>query len=227
MHSARKKRGDGDEDSARDQTAIADMANRLRSLVAVLEMAASTLGLSAKLLILSATGLGATLAIGIAIFLHQGGHRPSDEIASGATQAPVRPPRPALSPDEERYIRALWPIHGDVERNTMRVSLGQIFYKTQDLGRGELRARVEQALIAYKGAEKQIKALEPPASLRAQHEGYLDAVRLFQESASEIMMMFKDGRDDHLIVAYPKGQAGTDKIREIGGKFWPNEFPPH
>ena len=109
----------------------------------------------------------------------------------------------------------------------MRVSLGQIFYKTQDLGRGELKARVEQALIAYKGAEKQIKALEPPASLRAQHEGYLDAVRLFQELASEIMMMFKDGSDDHLIVAYPKGQAGTDKIREIGGKFWPNEFPPH
>ena len=48
------------------------------------------------------------------------------------------PPRPALTAAEEQYIRELWPIHGDVERSTMRMSLGQIFYTTQDLGRAEL-----------------------------------------------------------------------------------------
>jgi hypothetical protein len=27
--------------------------------------------------------------------------------------------------------------------------------------------------------------------------------------------------------AYPQGQEASDKIREVGGKFWPQEYPPH
>jgi hypothetical protein len=41
------------------------------------------------------------------------------------------------------------------------------------------------------------------------------------------MKMFSDGREDHLLAAHPQGQAGADKIREIGGKFWPSEFAPN
>ena len=148
--------------------------------------------------------------------------------ANATAVAPLaKPARPALTADEERYIRALWPIHGDVERSTMRMSLGQIFYTAKDLSAPELKARVEQALAVYKSAQTRMQALQPPASLRVPHEDYLAAVRLFEESASEAMKMFDDGREDHLLAAHPKAQAGTDKIREIGGKFWPNEFAPH
>jgi len=143
-----------------------------------------------------------------------------------AKSAP-RPPRPALTPAEEAYMRAMWPIHGDVERSLMRVSLGQIFYKTDDLSRAELKTRMEQALVVYRGAETRMRALDPPASLRNDHEQYLAAVHLFQAAAVEVMEMFKDGREDHLLAAYPKSQEGSDKIREVGGKFWPNEFPPN
>jgi len=124
-------------------------------------------------------------------------------------------------------MRAMWPIHGDVERSLMRASLGQIFYKTNDLSRAELKTRMEQALVTYRGAETRIRALDPPASLRNDHEQYLAAVHLFQAAAVEVMEMFKDGREDHLLAAYPKSQEGSDKIREVGGKFWPNEFPPN
>jgi hypothetical protein len=143
-----------------------------------------------------------------------------------ARQAP-RPPRPALTPAEEAYMRALWPIHGDVERSLVRASLGQILYKTNEMSRAELKARMEQALTTYRSADTRIRHLDPPASLRGDHEQYLAAVRLFEESAVEAMKMFKDGRDDHLLAAYPKSQEGSDKIREVGGKFWPSEFPPN
>jgi hypothetical protein len=169
----------------------------------------------------------AVVVIGAVAFFIQSDQRSLRDDVASATATSPKPTRPALTDEEDRYIRALWPIHGDVERNTMRVSLGQIFYKTEDLGAPELKARVEQALSAYKNAQTRIQGLEVPASLRAQHDGYLAAVRLFEESANEIMKMFSDGRDDHLLAAYPKGQEGTDKIREIGGTFWPNEFPPH
>ena len=146
----------------------------------------------------------------------------------GVTAKPApRPARPPLTPAEETYMRAMWPIHGDVQRSLMRASLGQILYKTNDLTRDELKARMEQALVTYRGAETRMRALQPPESLRKDHEQYLVAVRLFQESAVEANRMFSDGREDHLLAAYPKSQEGSDKIREVGGKFWPNEFPPN
>jgi hypothetical protein len=142
-------------------------------------------------------------------------------------QRTAEPRRPALTAAEEQYIRELGPIHGDVERSTMRMSLGQIFYTTQDLSRAELGTRVKEALASYQAAETRLHALEPPTSLRSEHLEYLSAVRLFKESAAEVLKMFTDGRDDHMLVAYPKSQEGSNKIREVGGKFWPHEFPPH
>ena len=138
-----------------------------------------------------------------------------------------KPPRPAFTPAEEAYIRALWPIHGDVERSTVRLSLGQIFYKINDMDRTSLKARADEALATYQRSEARIRALEPPASVRHEHEEYLAAVDLFRRSAIEVLKMFADGRDDHLNAAYPMGQQASDKIREVGGKFWPHEFPPN
>src|SRR5213593_167156 len=136
-------------------------------------------------------------------------------------------PRPPLTRAEEAYIRALWPIHGDVERSTVRMSLGQIFYKTNDLGRKDLKARVDEALRTYRSAETRLRALQPPPSLQPAHADYLGAVRLFQRSALEVLKMFDDGGEEHLRAAYPLSQEGSDKIREVGAKFWPDEFPPN
>jgi hypothetical protein len=168
----------------------------------------------------------AAFAAGAFLFLKPGEGVLRDGDAAAMAAAAKRT-RPAFSADEERYIRALWPIHGDVERSTMRMSLGQIFYTTKELGARELQARVEHALGVYKSAQTRMQALQPPTSLRAQHDEYLAAVRLFEESAHEVMKMFSDGREDHLLAAHPKGQAGADKIREIGSRLWPNEFTPH
>src|SRR5262245_10372047 len=110
--------------------------------------------------------LGATLVclLGLLVFA----------IDRGATGTPptttvqpvAQPARPAMTAAEEQYIRELSPIHGDVERSTMLMALGQIFYKTQDLGRAALGTRVEQALASYRAAETRLRALEPPTSLR-------------------------------------------------------------
>jgi hypothetical protein len=144
-----------------------------------------------------------------------------------APPPPTRPARPPLIPAEEAFIKSLAPIHGDVQRSLMRASLGQILYKTNDLSKAELKTRMEQAQATYGRAAASIRALEPPSSLRRDHEIYLSAVRLLQESGVEAMRMFKDGREEHLLAAYPKSQEASDKIREVGGKLWPNEFPPN
>jgi hypothetical protein len=145
--------------------------------------------------------------------------------------AAVRPvaaaPKPAFTRAEETYIQALWPIHGDVERSAVRLSLGRIFYKIDDIGKADLKTRVEAALATFRQAEERIQALQPPPSLAGAHEEYLAAVRLLRQSALETLKMFDDGDDGHLLAAYPVSQEGSDKIREVGGKFWQDEFPPH
>lgn len=144
-----------------------------------------------------------------------------------ASRPAVAPPKPALTRAEEVYIQALWPIHGEVERNAVRLSLGRIFYKVDDIGKAELKTRVEAELTAFRHAEERIQALQPPPSLAGPHGEYLAAVRLFQQSAIETLKMFEDGDDGHLLAAYPASREGSDKIREIGFKFWEDEFPPH
>ena len=176
--------------------------------------------------------IGTLLAGAIGLALFAAGRQAGVAVATTpAPTATVRKAtearRPALSPPEEQYIRQLWPIHGDVQRHTMRMSLGQIFYKTQGLSSAELNARMKDALASYQAAEKQLQAIEPPPSLRAQHQSYLSAIGLLRESAVEALKMFVDGRDDHLVAAYPKSQEASNRIREVGGKFWPHEFPPH
>ena len=107
------------------------------------------------------------------------------------------------------------------------MSLGKIFYKIDDLPKADLKARVDAALATYRRAEARIGALQPPPSLRRAHDDYLAAVVLFEKSALEVEKMFDDGNDEHLLAAYPLSQEGSDKIREIGVRFWQDEFPPN
>jgi hypothetical protein len=163
------------------------------------------------------------VAFGVSREATMTGRSPSPALARPA----AIPPKPAFTRAEEAYIQALWPIHGAVERSAMRMSLGKIFYKTNDLGKADLKTRVDAALAAFRRAETRISALQPPPSLAREHEDYLAAVRLFEQSAVEVLKMFDDGNDEHLLAAYPMSQEGSDKIREIGVKFWEDEFPPH
>jgi len=151
----------------------------------------------------------------------------SRRVVAAALSRPAQPPRPPLTRAEEAYVRALWPIHGAVERSAARMALGQIFYVTKDLDDTELKARVDDALTTYRGARIKLHALEPPPSLQRTHEDYATAVGLFERAAVEVLKMFEDGRDEHMHIAYPLGQEASDKIRELGVKFWPHEFPPN
>jgi hypothetical protein len=136
-------------------------------------------------------------------------------------------PSETLAPglDEQRYADALWSIHTQVEQSTARVGLGAAFYKIQEIDRTELRARLTQGLAGYRLAEVQIQALNPPPTLRTTHERYLAAVRLFQQSAIEMLRMYDDGDEEHLNLALPLSLDGTSRLREIGGQFWPETYP--
>jgi len=176
------------------------------------------------------TMIAAGIAIMVAIGAVAVGHRPSalgHTTSSPVASAPATPAHPAYTRAEEAYIQALWPVHGEVERSTTRVSLGVIFYKINEIDKPDLKARLDVALATYQQAESRLTALQPPPSLAHAHHEYLASIRLFQQSVLEAEKMFDDGNDSHLVTAYPMKQEGTNRIREIGGHFWQDEFPPN
>src|SRR6266566_903272 len=91
-------------------------------------------------LVLIAVGLLILIGIVIVAVAREATSR---RVVAAALSRPAAPARPPLTPAEETYIQALWPIHGAVERSAVRMSLGQIFYVTKDVGRTELKARVD------------------------------------------------------------------------------------
>lgn len=172
-----------------------------------------------------AVALGGAVLLGLLAFglNHEAGRTRTTPLPAASDQ----PPHSAFTRAEEAYIQALWPVHAEVETVTARISLGVILYKTEDVDRANLKNRIDTALATYRNAEARINALQPPPSLRARHDTYLAAVRQFEASAIEASKMFDDGNEDHLLASYRLRQAGTDRIREIGGRFWRDEFPPN
>jgi hypothetical protein len=176
------------------------------------------------------SGKTAVVAVGVMVVLAVFAfsvHRETTTSVGVTARAPANPPKPAYTRAEEAYIRALWPIHGDVERSTLRLSLGKIFYTTKDLSKAELKTRIDTAMATYQNAEGRIRALQPPPSLARAQDDYLAAVRLFKQSATEALKMFEDSNDNHLLAAYPLSQEGSTMIRAVGARFWQDEFPPN
>ena len=150
---------------------------------------------------------------------------------SRSTTPAARPalttPRRALTAAEEAYARALWSVHSDVKGSSFRMTMGGLSYKIRDIDRAELRSRIQAALEVYRRAETQVEGLEPPPSLRAVHQDYLDALRLYQRSAAEMLKTPEDGRDEHLVAALPLSKEASRRLLVVGNVIWPGEYVPN
>jgi hypothetical protein len=155
----------------------------------------------------------------------------SREIASPAAPAVERPalatPRPALTPAEEAYAQALWPIHNQVKSSAIKMTLAGITFKTGGADVQVLSERVEEAAGAFQRADGQLRSLQPPSSMQAYHEQYSEAVRLYRASATEMLQVVRDGDDQHLVAAFPLSQEGGLKLRQVGAALWPGEYVPN
>jgi hypothetical protein len=148
--------------------------------------------------------------------------------ANARTARPVlAPPRPPLTKDEEEYALALWPIHNEVKASALRMTLGGLSYKIGELDRTALKSRIERSTETYRSAARRIAALTPPASLVRAHAMYSDAIRLYQRSAAEMLLVVDDGRDDHLVVAQPLSMEASETLLKVGDILWPSEYKPN
>jgi len=149
---------------------------------------------------------------------------PANSRTAHPTLGPARPP---LTPAEEAYALALWPIHNEVKASALKMTLGGLAYKLGELDRAGLKSKVDASSETYRRAATRIAALTPPASLAQVHEMYVDAVRLYQRSAAEMVRVGGDGRDEHLVVAQPLSMEASEKLLKVGDVLWPSEYRPN
>ncbi len=149
---------------------------------------------------------------------------PANSRTAHPTLGPARPP---LTPAEEAYALALWPIHNEVKASALKMTLGGLAYKLGELDRAALKSKVDASSETYRRAATRIAALTPPASLAQVHEMYVDAVRLYQRSAAEMVRVVGDGRDEHLVVAQPLSMEASEKLLKVGDVLWPSEYKPN
>jgi len=148
-------------------------------------------------------------------------------VANATPRPSLAPPRPALAPAEEAYAQALWAIHADVKHAAYNLTFSGMRYKLKHADGPDFGTRVRDASRTLDRAEARIRVLAPPPSLSQVHAQYLDAVQLFQRSAVEMLKVTVDGRDEHLLAAYPLSQKASEELLRVGDTIWPGEYLPN
>src|SRR5258708_40142836 len=92
--------------------------------------------------------------------------------------------RAAMTGAEEAYAHALWPVHAQVKQDAVKMTFAGLAYKMGDIKRAAVKDRVAPLTPAFDSALAALKKLHPPASMRALHGGYVDAMRLYREASA-------------------------------------------
>jgi hypothetical protein len=133
----------------------------------------------------------------------------------------------ALTPDEEAFAAALWPIHSEVKLAATRMIFAGIKYKTGDHDAGALQSTVEPLIGTFRAAAARASGLTPPASLADEHRNYLLALDLYQQAAREMVKVAPDGGDRHLLQAQRYSESASLQLLKLSDPLWPGEYKPN
>jgi hypothetical protein len=133
----------------------------------------------------------------------------------------------ALSPEEEAYAVALWPIHGEVKLAAMRMTFAGLNYKIEHQDPAKVKAMVQPLTVAFHSAAQRARQLRPPESLKDAHASYLEALRLYEEASREMAKIAADGRDQHLIIAHERSEQASHALLQLSDVLWPGEYKPN
>ncbi|MBN9511593.1 MAG: hypothetical protein J0I21_21095 [Alphaproteobacteria bacterium] len=179
-----------------------------------------------SLLVLSAVVAGLIAIAGAALW---------QEIAPGRVAAPalatigtVPAAPPPLSADEETYAEALWPLHQEiVEASAGRLTSAGLAYAIDDHDARRLAAKVAPIRDTFHATREKVAAIPAPASLQAMRDRYLELLGLYEESATEMLEVARDGDDGHLIDAQRKSERAAEYLVKVGDVLWPGEHKPN
>jgi len=137
------------------------------------------------------------------------------------------PQRAALTPEEENYAAALWPIHAQIKTSAVQMTFAGLSYKMGDIDRTAMKDRVAPLTKVFRDARSEASRLEVPASLQKQHEQFLGALKLYEAASVEMVKIARDGKEEHLVEAQKMSYAASEDTLRVGDALWPGEYKPN
>src|SRR5258706_7045689 len=184
---------------------------------------------TARVAAIKGFGVGA-LVVGLIALMAEAAFRetakPKPQQAAANTEA-NHVERPAVTADEEAYARALWPVHAQVKQDAVRMTFAGLAYKMGDIKKEAVKQRVAPLTPMFDAAAAALNKMHAPASMRALHGEYLEAVKLYREASVAMIKVAADGRDEHLTEAQNKSSRASELTLKVGETLWPGEFKPN
>lgn len=140
---------------------------------------------------------------------------------------PSKPLLRAMTPEEESYAAALWPIHSEVKLAAIRSTFAGIKYKTGEEDLPRLRATVGEMAELFDRARSSVVALTVPPSIATAHGRYLEAVTLYRDAARMVATAEPTALTDSLLKAQELSFRASEGTLVVGDLLWPAEHKPH
>ncbi len=151
----------------------------------------------------------------------------STSIAPPAATSPPVHAVHALTPAEDSYADALWPIHSELKLNAVKMIFAGLSYTTDERNLAKLDAKLQPLIEGFRAANVKARGLEVPASLQKLHEHYLDALALYEAASIEMAKVTRAGDEAHLLDAHVMSLRAAENLLRVGEVLWPAEHKPH
>jgi hypothetical protein len=136
-------------------------------------------------------------------------------------------PRPVHSATEERFAQAMGSVHADVRTAAVRMTFAGLSYKMGEGDHASIHAKVAPLTDLFRQAEKDLQALDAPASMQAIRDRYATALQLYRDASQEMIKIAQDSSETHLLHAQEMSEKASSILLEVGNQLWPGEIKPN
>lgn len=174
--------------------------------------------------------IGAVVAL-LAIIVVSLQHETASGTGLGQMSVGQEPPGPKLPPltaEEEAFAEALWPLHQEVvEASAGRLTSAGMTFAVDDHDAKRLVAKLTPLRQIFHDTQQKVAAIPAPSSMQPVRERYVALLVLYEQSATEMMEVARDGDEGHLINAQSKSEQAAQELVRVGDILWPGEHKPN
>jgi hypothetical protein len=181
-----------------------------------------------SLFLLFGAGIALLAIVGVSLQREAASGSPPSSVVKTTEQASSVPKLPPLTEQEEAFAEALWPLHQEmVEPSAGRLASAGMTFAADDHDANRLAAKLTPIRQVFHDTQAKVAAISVPASMQPLRDRYVGLLVLYEQSATEMLEVARDGDEGHLINAQAKSQHAAEELIRIGDILWPGEHKPN
>jgi hypothetical protein len=150
-------------------------------------------------------------------------------LATGESEPLVSIPRP-LTAEEEAFAHAAVAAPSRGGQSVGRAadtSAGIIMFAADDHDANRLAAKLTPLRQVFRDTRETVAAMSAPPSMQPVRDRYVGMLSLYEQSATEMLEVARDGNEGHLIDAQHKSERAAEELAETGEIISPGEHKPN